>query len=641
MVLQRKRTFIIRIYLLIFLIFNASDSHGQPIKQARSDFQKLEKLLASHKISKKDYIDSVVKYSNTYLMMGVTLESKDYRNLLQPFKEICFGNDSLLSFTKTYYTILANNAQWGNRNGEAMYYYDKISKLQTKDTFKIIYSLSRKFRYYIGEGKYKTICNEYRSNVKEIDGTVQNLLYTGDSSKPNVDIFYVLNISAYALAKEKDSSNVQKILSQAETLRKSFFNKKKTPDNSKIVVAYMSKSIFLYQALMIENDFQKSMKVISDIEREIIKINPQQNEWKKMAFDLIIGLRIKAFLQIKAKDSVEYYLQKLNNSIVSEGEQSEYLERLSQLYAEDKDFQKAYEHLKKVFTIQEQLFEDNKNELDKLLYAFTEAEEIKFELLRAEKENQNRAIWILVIIFVAILIFLGLYVLIRKRDTEAKKQIALLNYQASVQITELEESKNEMQENLGRDLHDNLASLLAGIKHKIEYLNLDLENKNVKSILEDINLKVEEAYLRVRNKSHDLYEEGFQNSEQNFEKRIKQLIDFSLPDNHFEKEILVDKGAVNLLSTDEKIELLKIIQEIITNIIKHAKASKISLLIYEDQNKFNMSVKDNGRGYDVLKKAGLGINSIKSRVQKLRGDINIQSGNMGTEINITLLGNQV
>lgn len=612
-----------------------------PINQAKSDFQKLQKLLASHKISKKNYIDSVIKYSNTYLMMGITLESKDYRNLLQPFKEICSEHDSLLSYTKTYYTILANNAQWGNRNGEAMYYYDKISKLQTKDTFKIVYSLSRKFRYYIGEGKYQTICSEYRSNVKEIDGAVHNILYKGDSSKPNIDIFYILNIAAYALSKEKDSLNVQKILSQAEALRKSFFNKKKTPDNSKIVVSYMTNSIFLYQALLIENNFQKSMKVISDIEREIIKINPQQNEWKEMAFDLIIGLRIKAFLQIKAKDSVEFYIQKLNNSIVSEGEQSEYLDRLSQLYAEDKDFQKAYEHLKKVYTIQEQLFEDNKNELDKLLYAFTEAEEIKFELLRAEKENQKRAIWILVIIFAAILIFLWLYVVIRKKDTEAKKQIAMLNYQASVQITELEESKNEMQENLGRDLHDNLASLLAGIKNKIEYLNLDLENKKVKSILEDINLKVEEAYLRVRNKSHDLYEEGYQNSEQNFEKRVKQLIDFSLSDNHFEKEILIDKGAIYLLNTDEKIELLKIIQEIITNIIKHARASKITIVIYEDENNFNMSVKDNGKGYDTLKKSGLGINSIKTRVQKMGGKTRILSNNSGTEINIILPGNSV
>lgn len=84
-----------------------------------------------------------------------------------------------------------------------------------------------------------------------------------------------------------------------------------------------------------------------------------------------------------------------------------------------------------------------------------------------------------------------------------------------------------------------------------------------------------------------------------------------------------------------RITFLRIIQEGLTNIIKHAKASLVEIVIYEENQKIILSMKDNGLGFELQKskkKSTIGLNSIERRVQELRGTITISSESSGTEI---------
>ncbi|WP_177195173.1 sensor histidine kinase [Parapedobacter indicus] len=91
--------------------------------------------------------------------------------------------------------------------------------------------------------------------------------------------------------------------------------------------------------------------------------------------------------------------------------------------------------------------------------------------------------------------------------------------------------------------------------------------------------------------------------------------------------------------------MLRIIQEAITNIIKHAKAKHVSILIYEEMDSLVLIVSDDGKGLGEQKpdseKSAMGLQSIRRRARYLNGKITIQSDAKGTEITISIPLNNV
>lgn len=84
----------------------------------------------------------------------------------------------------------------------------------------------------------------------------------------------------------------------------------------------------------------------------------------------------------------------------------------------------------------------------------------------------------------------------------------------------------------------------------------------------------------------------------------------------------------------------RIVQELLNNIIKHANASEITIQLIKSSDNINLTVEDDGRGFDpeeARKKKGLGLSNIDLRVKKLSGRWNIDSGKgKGTTIIIDI-----
>jgi len=92
------------------------------------------------------------------------------------------------------------------------------------------------------------------------------------------------------------------------------------------------------------------------------------------------------------------------------------------------------------------------------------------------------------------------------------------------------------------------------------------------------------------------------------------------------------------LSGDTKINLYRILQECLQNIVKHAEATKVELDFEYGEGMLKIHINDNGQGFDVRKaKKGIGQKNIKSRVQKLNGTWNVESApGQGTAISVLL-----
>ena len=92
-----------------------------------------------------------------------------------------------------------------------------------------------------------------------------------------------------------------------------------------------------------------------------------------------------------------------------------------------------------------------------------------------------------------------------------------------------------------------------------------------------------------------------------------------------------------------EITVFRVVQEALTNVVKHASASEVSITVTNDNGRLVCSVRDDGVGFDVAAQAsgqgarGLGLLAMKQRVAPLGGDCEIISSvGQGTEIRLSI-----
>jgi len=80
------------------------------------------------------------------------------------------------------------------------------------------------------------------------------------------------------------------------------------------------------------------------------------------------------------------------------------------------------------------------------------------------------------------------------------------------------------------------------------------------------------------------------------------------------------------LSDDLKLNIYRIIQEKINNIIKHSLAGKVEISVQAEKNDLHIEIKDNGKGFDLnQKRKGIGLSNMKNRIESFNGQMLIES----------------
>ncbi|MCK5196796.1 MAG: hypothetical protein KAR21_00510, partial [Spirochaetales bacterium] len=84
---------------------------------------------------------------------------------------------------------------------------------------------------------------------------------------------------------------------------------------------------------------------------------------------------------------------------------------------------------------------------------------------------------------------------------------------------------------------------------------------------------------------------------------------------------------INKLDRSLRFEIEKLLQEIVSNVLKHAEAESVYLDIYIDNRNFKINRRDDGIGFEYTKdkETGFGINGIINRIERLDGEVEIES----------------
>lgn len=173
---------------------------------------------------------------------------------------------------------------------------------------------------------------------------------------------------------------------------------------------------------------------------------------------------------------------------------------------------------------------------------------------------------------------------------------------------------------LGQELHDNVGQILAGIKIFLSTgRNAKDGNENIiTESLELIDSAIEEIRSLSRGKVTPMVKVDL--------KELLQLLIDRLDGTQHIKINLEYKGKEQSISDDLKLNIYRIIQEQLNNVLKHANAQNVYILIETSENNIHIMLKDDGKGFDVnSKKSGIGLANIINRVETFNGNIVIES----------------
>jgi signal transduction histidine kinase len=166
-----------------------------------------------------------------------------------------------------------------------------------------------------------------------------------------------------------------------------------------------------------------------------------------------------------------------------------------------------------------------------------------------------------------------------------------LNYEKELRTVE-QEVQEQVLVNVSRELHDNIGQLLTVMHLQLEQQKLkggnDSVNEQLMSTLRDTTQQVRMLGKSLNNEW--LEQSGLSGMIANEVNRLKQL---NAVEIHF-----MDDGAEPQLEKDQKIMVFRIFQEIVNNMLKHAEAKNIFIEL-NGKVKFRLSVKDDGKGFDL------------------------------------------
>jgi two-component system NarL family sensor kinase len=207
-----------------------------------------------------------------------------------------------------------------------------------------------------------------------------------------------------------------------------------------------------------------------------------------------------------------------------------------------------------------------------------------------------------------------------------EKEKQLSNY------TALMEGQEQERRRLARDLHDGLGCQLAAIKLGLS--RIPAENGRQELSLQQVTDQLDASIRELRWISRNMMPEplitlGLQDA-------LKDLCSSVMS-----PQLRLVYNAYNIdpaLPLSTQTMIYRMVQEIITNAVKHANASVIMLQCSQEEGSFFITVEDNGKGFDTGSRhaEGMGLKNIRNRVDYFHGQLHIESSSEGTIINIEL-----
>lgn len=309
--------------------------------------------------------------------------------------------------------------------------------------------------------------------------------------------------------------------------------------------------------------------------------------------------------------------------------QSIVLYKIAEVNAKTGDYQTAYETMKELQLINDSIYQINsKLQLTELETRYNASENEK-KIIELESKTRFQKTLAFGSVSFALLILTFLFYALTQRKIRERQKLISLEQKQSMEISHaLMEGEEQERARIARELHDGLGGKLTGIKLNIE----NVARTNNDGTMQQTAHQLEEAVADIRNLSQNLMPPSLMRY--GLEEAVRDFIqNLKTPGTKIE---FYASNLSSLTDRNKQLSVYRVIQELLNNAVKHAKASHILLQSTVEDNLLLIDIEDNGVGFDVKNtKRNMGLNNIETRVRFLNGTLTIDSQpGKGTAINI-------
>lgn len=245
--------------------------------------------------------------------------------------------------------------------------------------------------------------------------------------------------------------------------------------------------------------------------------------------------------------------------------------------------------------------------------------------------GRNKAQLTLLIALLAFVIISTLFVYFIYINRQKRKAAQLVIEQEQLRNRAVITAEDEERKRIAKDLHDGVGQQLSAVKMNLSAYS---SNNNTRQLTDIMNM-LDDAVKEVRSVSHSMMPNALLHA------GLASAIRDFMNNVALSGKIQVD---VQLIGIKERLEekkettLFRIIQECVTNIIKHAEASRLTLQLIHHPEHLTLMIEDDGKGFVVkASRGGIGIKNIESRVAYINGTLDIDSHpGRGTTITVEI-----
>ncbi|MFY7653065.1 MAG: tetratricopeptide repeat protein [Chitinophagaceae bacterium] len=259
-------------------------------------------------------------------------------------------------------------------------------------------------------------------------------------------------------------------------------------------------------------------------------------------------------------------------------------------------------------------------------------------LLQKQSASIKQKNNIIIIAFISVLLLLVMaYAVYKRKQLEQKVLLAAEKAKQRQAITEaVIEAEETERKRIAADLHDGVGQLFSAVKMNLQALieRVDITKQDDQFLAEKTMALVDESCKEVRVISHKmmpnfLLKSGIASDIRSFIEKI---------DEQTLKIKFSTKGFKDQMEFNEEVILYRVIQELINNVIKHAKANELQISLERNDSNITVSIIDNGKGFNYEEgknKGGLGLKNIAVRINYLKGTIAFSNNQpTGTKVQI-------
>ncbi len=309
--------------------------------------------------------------------------------------------------------------------------------------------------------------------------------------------------------------------------------------------------------------------------------------------------------------------------------------KLAEAYELKKDYPASLKYYQLFASYKDSIYnEDNAKQMAEMQTKYdVEKKDLELAKNKAEIETKEKQAYIKNIIIIAIVVLMLLvaitgFLFYRKKQIEQQAKLdAEIASQKEIRTKAILEAEEKERRRIAQDLHDGVGQLLSAAKLNLSNLDskITTQTEEQKLAIQNALSLVDDSVKEVRAVSHNmmpntLIKLGLASAVREFITKLGKA-----PTLKVDLEIV---GLDTRLDNQVETVLYRVIQEIVNNIIKHAKASQISMQLIHHETELNIMIEDNGVGFDTNQLddfEGIGLKGIKTRIEFLNGSVHFDS----------------